>query len=380
MDITQPLSQAVERAVEILSPRAEAIFGREPLIDPDLPTTSDIDLLVFGPVDGILPERLYPDPPGEGGRSFDLIWLPLQSLRQPEKLAANGLIAHRLLGSRLLYDRTEAAQGQQQAVRDQMYRPEIQNARITGFFDMGFYTVREIGVTWDFPSLALFWALIAHTACLAALADGLGQLCPNIYTRPFTYLRSLERDAGFAIETPFIDALHLDAGPPERVEALRRIHTRVRERFPEPEWPANMRSATRYEYRYFLSRDELEWRIRVAEEMIQRGEQAAAVYYLRFIAYMVACLPMVHARAQEGIDVSFVRPQRAVRPDLERHCPEILDDLDLILRGRDPVTRQAVQESLARLAELRAHAELVLRSKGIVLEGLRPWAPYSEGG
>ena len=154
------------------------------------------------------------------------------------------------------------------------------------------------------------------------------------------------------------------------------MHAVISERFPEPQWPAAMRQMTRFEYRYFSSAEELEWRLAVAEEMISRGSPPAAVFYLRFWAYVLARVPMVHQRAREGVDVSFVRPSKAIRPELERLCPEVLRDLSSVLGGDRELGRDDLSRSLEHLDRLRHRTLALLAARGFQLDGLRQWRPY----
>ena len=359
-----------------LSPRTDAIFAREPLVDPYTPASSDLDLLVFANVSSLLPERLALDliktrdsPP------IDLIWLPTSTLTKPATFAADGLIPHRIFTSRPVFIRNILLSEFLQKIHAELYSPSVHAGRIHGFLEMAFYAVREIGITWNFPSLALFWLHIAHTACIAAILDGARRFCPNIYTRPLEYVRQAEICAQTEIEPTFCATLGLLADLPELITRLRRIHHHVYTRFPEPEWPDNMHTTTKYEYRYFRNPEELAWRIVVAEEMTEGGEIAAAVFYLRFFAYSLARLPMVYHRALEGIDVSFMRPERGVLKDLNQHCPEILDDLSLVLAPPD-IAAEDVEESLAMLFKLRDTTLAYLGKQGITLDNLRPWQPF----
>jgi hypothetical protein len=129
---------ALQQAIEYLADKADVVLVREPLLDPTYPTTSDLDLLVFAAVDDILPERFQATIDSRPGPLVDLLWLPKTTLANPETLAGNGLIAHRLLGSRLVYDRTGQAAAQQEAVRLAMTQPDVRQKRLSGFFDMGF--------------------------------------------------------------------------------------------------------------------------------------------------------------------------------------------------------------------------------------------------
>jgi hypothetical protein len=327
-------------------------------------------------VDELIPQRLRLVVEPQISLMADLIWLPTNTLDHPETFATNGVIPYRLLNSRVVFDRTGHATRQCEAVRRLMYTSDIQKIRISGFLELGFYAVREIGVTWDFPGLALFWLHMAYAACLAALCDGFRLLCPNIYTRPFGWLRQAEERYPVQLEPPFIRCLHLETDPLALIDPLRRIYRTVSNRFPEPAWPSSMRSATRYEYRYFLDQDELDWRIRVAQELAASKDQAAATYYLRFWSYVLCRIPMVYRCAREGRNVSFMRPERAVRPALEADCPEILGDLSSILSGCPPVTPEEVKSSLEMVLEFRELTQSILEESGVKLEALREWRPF----
>jgi hypothetical protein len=372
----QEAEAGLKRFLELLTPGEEAVFVRVPIIDPSCPKTSDLDLLVFGQVAELIPQRLRLPIDEHTTLMADVIWLPFSTLDHPEVFTTNGVIPHRLLNSRVVFDRTGYATRQREAVRRLIYRTDIQQRRIAGFLDLGFYAVREIGVTWDFPGLALFWLHMAYVACLAALCDGMHILCPNIYTRPFDWLRQVEERYPVQLERSFIRCLHLETDPLALIPPLRRIHQCVSSHFPEPAWPPSMRSATRSEYRYFLDQDELEWRIGVAEELVASKDPAAATYYLRFWSYALCRGPMVYRCAQESRDVSFMRPERAVRSALEADCPEILDDLSSILSGCPPVTVKDVKSSLEMVLEFRELTLGILETCGVKLGGLREWQPF----
>jgi len=361
---------ALRGARERLADRADAIFVREPLVDPHAPDTGDVDLLVFGPVGDLLPERYFlPEGP------VDLIWLPNESLADVTKIAARGVIPHRLVSSRIVHDRSGEAEGRARRVAEEMFRADVQARRIAGLLQLGFRTVREIGITWDYPALALFWLHVAYAACLAAIADATRTLCPNVYSRPFDYTGPLEERTGLDLTRPYVEALRLGGDPGDLVPTLWRIHAVV-SRFPEPEWPAGAKGSTRYEYRYFGARAELEWRIRAAAEMSRRGRPANGVFYLRLMAYALARIPSVHADSTRGETPAFLRPPRQVRPELEALCPELVSDLALVLGGADPLDEVDVKSSLGALSTLRRQTLAFLESRDIVLPSLPEWVPF----
>lgn len=365
-----------DRVIPHLGAKAEAVFVRTPIIDDVCPDTSDADVLVFGRVDRLMPERVHLSDRRRPA-TIDIMWYPSTALREPKRLAAEGLVAHRLLGSTQVFDTTGRAAAARQEIGTLMYRPDIQTRRLAGFLEMGCLTVREVGITWDFPALAVFWLQMAHSACLAAMVDAMRGVCPNVYTRPFDYVSEIEHETRVGLRERLVTALHLDADPLELMAPLERIHRTVSARFSEPPWSPNTRSDTRAEYAYVISRQELEWRIRAASEMVARAaDPAAACAYLRFWAYSLSRIPAVWQRVHEGMEVSFLRPDRAVRPDLERVCPDIVDDLTTVLSGKRSITVSQVEESLAQLLRLRARTLEFLRTRGLELPGMKPWQPY----
>jgi hypothetical protein len=172
------------------------------------------------------------------------------------------------------------------------------------------------------------------------------------------------------------EALRLNTDLAPITDALRRMHSAVTAKFPEPVWPEVMRSGTRYEYRYWQSQQEIEWRIAVAEEMAETGSTPAAIFFLRFCAYAVARIPMVYACAEEGRDVSFLRPERAVLPELNRLHPEIIPDLNQILSGETLLEERDVKDSIQSLVIFRDRAFECLTQKGINPGAQPDWIPY----
>lgn len=362
--------RALDWVVERLSGSVRAVFLRTPVADRFCPTMQDLDLVVFGAVDGFRPERLWaPD-----GTPIDLAWYPDSLLESPESLAQSGLAAHRFCCSRLLWDAAGDARQHRQAFDQCLYEPDIQANRIAVFLDIGYLTVREVGVTWDFPALALFWLQMGHAACVATMADACRIACPNVFTRPFGSIQALEIATGIGIQARLVDTLRLQDDPIPLVSSLRRMHRVIVARYSRPDWPDNMRQTTRAEYEYTICEKELEWRIAVAQELIRLGHTEAAVHYLRFWAYSLARLPMVWHRASEGHDIAFLRPERPVLPDLQAHCPEILPELTAILGG--PMTVECVCNAVDRLAQLRRITLDLLTARGITLRASKEWRPH----
>jgi hypothetical protein len=367
----------VTRVVTALRARAAAILVRSSALDARFPDTADLDVLAVADVEEFRSERLHVAVAVGPPAMVDVAWIPWAWLESPREMAKRGWVPHRVLSSELVFDSGRDLARRCEAARRCLYEPSIQRRRLKAFLDIGSHTVREIGVTWDFPALALFWLHMAHAACLGALLDGRRRLCPNVYTRPFDYLEDVEREDGSGARRAWIEALRLDVDPEVLIAALRRIHAVVAARYPEPGWPDAIGQGARYEYRYWLSVDEVSWRIDVAREMVRRHEPWAGVFYLRFCAYALARIPMIHEEARRGDrDVSFLRPERAVRPALERLAPGILDDLGAALGGNPGAERHDVERSLSMLLAFRDFALHGLRERGAPVPDPGTWAPY----
>lgn len=366
--------RAVELAIARDGAKAVAIQLRKPISDPCSPEVYDVDLMMFAPIPAFLPERRHPADPHD--RSLDIVWYPQALLEQPEQLAQLGLAAHRYMASEAVHDPSGLSAACRAAMLACFQRRDIRTARCAVFLDVGWKTVREIGITWDFPALARFWLHMAASSCIAFGVDGLGGFCPNVFTRPLPYLRWIEAQTGLTLHDALVTALGLDEVPEDAVAPLRRIHRVVAQRFAGPVWPETMRRLTRAEYAYTIAADELEFRIAVARDMLAQGQRASALHYLRFWAYSLARIPMIHARAAEGVDAAFLQPETAVLPDLRQHCPEILDDLRRVLAGDAEVSTAQVQRGVTSVMQLRDTLADALRSRGVTMDPLPAWAPF----
>lgn len=366
--------RAVERAIAQDGARAAAIQLRTPISDRYSPRVYDVDLMMFAALPAFLPERRHSSDPH--CRSLDIVWYPQALLEQPEKLAQLGLAAHRYMASEAVHDPHRLSAACRTSMQACFHRPDIRAARWNVFLDVGWKTVREIGITWDFPEMARFWLHMATSSCIALGIDGLGGFCPNVFTRPLLYLEEIEAQTGLVLCAEVVEMLGLDQAPEDAFAPLRRIHRAVSERFAAPCWPDAMRKLTRAEHAYTIADEELEFRIAVARDMLAHGRRESALHYLRFWAYSLARIPMIHARAAEGVDAAFLQPEKAVLPDLRQHCPEILDDLRLVLAGDAEVSAVQVQGGIAGVLRLRDTLAGELRSRGFAMDPLPEWAPF----
>ncbi|HUG24166.1 hypothetical protein [Piscinibacter sp.] len=344
--------------------------------EPDSPSTGELDLLVFDAGDDLRIERLQPE--RDGAPTLDLIRLPFALLHDPARLAGQGLITHRLLSSRPVADGAGLGAAAQEAVRGLSWQRGPQAERLCGFPEMGRLTVREVGVTWDFPALALFWQHMAHAACFAAMLDAARRVGPNVYTRPFLHLDALEALTGQRLAEPMRATLALETDPAALEQPLRALHAHIMRHCPEPAWHDTMRSGTRSEYRSWSSPREPAFRIAAAREMADGGHRASAVFYLRYCAYSLARIAMIHQRVREGVrqPLSFIRPERAVMPDLRAHHPDMLPPLSAVLGGARAPSVSAVDAAVRRVQALRETALAFIARHGIDVGEPAAWQPH----
>lgn len=352
-----------ELAAWLARHRPAAAFLRRD--DADARPDADLDLLVFDAADELWVERQ----PLPGGGSLDLLRLPAALLADPARLAAMGLITHRLLSAEPVAD--DSGRAVQAEVRARWREPASIAPRLAAFLDMGWLTVREVGVTGDWPALARFWLHMAQAAALATLADAQGLACPNVYTRPLHWARRVAPD----LEPTMVRQLGLDdTDPAAAAQALRALHAQVTARCPEPAWPAALREATRREWRYWAAPAELAERLAAAAAM----PAPDAVFYLRYAAYSLLRVAMLHQRALEGWPrhIPFIRPETELRPDLDRHHPGLVPLAERVFGQPSPA---AVARALAATQALQQDVLAQLVQAGLPVPDRRPWLPYQRG-
>lgn len=349
-----------------------AAWLRRPEFDDDPRPAAELDLLVFDEhVDGM---ALVREP---GAPALDIVRLPAALLHDPARLAAWGLFTHRLASADLVHDRDGRGAAAQAAWRDAWRTPAAVDRRVSAFLDTGRLTVREIGVSWDWPALGFFWLQIAGSALIAARLDAAGHWCPNVYTRPLAAARRAEALGGGPLEAPLRATLRLDGIDPAPLPAaLARLHALVRERCtPEPDWPEGIGLPARQEWRYWLAPAELDERLAAAAALAAQGEAAAAVLYLRYAAYSLLRVAMLHQRALDRWPqtVVFLQPETQIRPDLARHHPDLLPLADMLLGSGDVASLQA---AVAATQAARQDLLATLAGRGVMPSEQRPWIPH----
>jgi hypothetical protein len=111
----------------------------------------------------------------------------------------------------------------------------------------------------------------------------------------------------------------------------------------------------------------------VAEALARRGDAPSANLYARFWAYSLARCPILLEDIGKGRNPSFYVPYGTLRDSLAVACPEILDDMELILGGAR--TTEEVQESFAGTSEFRRLALDRIRRSGLQPPSSKEKAP-----
>ena len=195
----------------------------------------------------------------------------------------------------------------------------------------------------DFPPAALFFLQTAHAYYITALADCLKLSTMSLLTRPMAKLRRMSVETDPGLEQALRANLHLDADPSASLEALERVHAAVSARH-SARVLQGVGDRAHGHYLYSVSTLELEYRIAVAGALIERGDYANANFYLRFWAYALSRCPVILEDARGGRKPSFYVPFRPLRESLQAACPEIIDDMKVILGG--DVSQGEAQESM----------------------------------
>ena len=124
-----------------------------------------------------------------------------------------------------------------------------------------------------------------------------------------------------------------------------------------------MSSRANGHYEYTIAPIETEYRIKAAKAMIEKRDSANAVFYLRFWAYCLARCPIIQAEAMEGKNPAFYVPFDPLMKSLQKSCPEIIDDLMLIMGPK--LDRAQADESIRNTADFRSLvAKIVERERG----------------
>lgn len=329
--LEEDLLEAAKRASRLLEPSSLAVLVRKPILDEDYPEVSDVDLISVWEKPEELPERITVD--GRMGRVFvDVLWIPVSKIFDPQEAASYKTLPHLLLNYEYLWALSETVKPIIDSVRLNAFEKGVWAKRIRHQLGFGDAALEEAQKNLNYPPGALFFLQTAHAYYVMALADSLKRSTMSLLTRPVTKLKLIDAETSRGMEQLLRRNLRLDAEPYASLVALHRIYKAVAVRCAgRPLNGVNMR--VRGHYNYSISSLELEYREFVAKALIERGDYGNANFYLRFWAYSLSRCPVVLEEASMGRNPSFYVPFEPFKESVLDCCPEILDDLTIILGG-----------------------------------------------
>jgi hypothetical protein len=362
-DLEAGLLEAVGKASLLLEADSLCTLRRTPLVNEDCPEVSDVDIVSIWERPEELPERVTVET--SIGRVFvDILWIPASEMLDPVEAAGYKMLPHLLAESETVSTRSRQVGSMVENIKLNMYERAAWERRIGDQLNFGDAALMEASRNMDFPPAVLFFLQTAHAYYMTALADCLRQSVMSLLTRPMTKLRRMSAETGVGLEWALRANLHLEADPSASLEALERVYAAVSARG-SPRQAQGLNGRTRGHYLYSISPLELEYREKVAEALVDRGDYANANFYLRFWAYSLSRCPVVIQDARQGRNTSFYVPFRPFKESVQAVCPEIMDDMRMVLGG--DVTSEEAEESIRGTDAFRGLVTDQIRGSGLRL-------------
>ena len=355
------LKQAAQKIMQELKPKALAIFHRKPLIDPEYPDVSDIDITAIWTQREEQPERIVIDTP-EGRVFIDVLWVPVSKMLNAEEAASYKTLPHLLLESEPLYVQTDTVQSIIDNIKQKTYEQTVWEHRIGHQLGFGDAAFEEAKKNLNFPPAALFFLQTAHANYIVALADSLKQSTMSLLTRPVTKLKQMTANSNPYLATNMETTLHLDVDPSPSISALKRIHLAVYQKCAQKQ-PYGVSNRTLGHYTYTLSPIETDYRLSFATALIKNNDLANANFYLRFWAYSLARCPAVLHEANQSKKPSFYVPIESLKTSINIELPKILDDIKTIMGG--DITDQEIHESIKDTIKFKDQIVNQIQKSGI---------------
>ncbi len=357
------LWEAARKASRLLEPKSLGVLCRRPLLDEDCPEVSDVDLLSIWEKPEEYPERMVVE--GPVGRIFvDVLWIPVSKMLDPVDAASYKILPHLLSESETIWTRSDSVGPLIEDIRLNMHEKPIWERRIGYQIGFGDAALQEASKNLDFPPAALFFLQTAHSYYAMALADCLKQSTMALLTRPMRRLRQMAAETGCELDRLAIASLHLESEPTASLHALEKVYDAVSAKCSNRQ-PQGVSGRAHGHYAYSLSPLEFEYRKLVARALASRGDSANANFYIRFWAYSLSRCPVVLEDARRGRNPSFYVPFAGLKKSLEAACPEIIDDMELILGGE--MAKGEAEESISGTVEFRRLVADQIRARGLRL-------------
>jgi hypothetical protein len=364
--------EALRKAVDVLKPSSLCVLSRKPLIDEDCPEIPEIDVLSIWSRMKEYPQRITVNT--SIGRVYvDVLWVPVSSLIDPFKAAGYRMLPHLFLESETVWTLPSFVGPLVDQIKAKAYEKTVWEKRLSSQLSFGDSALQEATRNLDFPAGAKFFLQTAHAYYMIALADALQTSVTSIMTKPITKLRRMDAMTGSTLEKVLRANIHLDNDPSPFIGALRRIHSAVIARCGSQQI-SGMGERTKGHYEYSISKLELEYREAVAAALTQKGDFANANFYLRFWAYSLSRCPVVCEEAKQGRKPSFYVPFRAFKKSLSVNCPEIFEDVSLVLGGKIP--RSEAEDSIQGTAYFRQLVVKKILERELIPVSTMEGAPY----
>jgi hypothetical protein len=250
----------------------------------------------------------------------------------PVEAAGYRMLPHLLLESETVWTRSSFVDPLINQIKARIYEKTIWEKRLGSLLSFGDSALQEATRNLDFPAGAMFFLQTAHAYYITALADALKINTTSLLTKPMTKLKRMAAESGCALTESLTVNLHLNTEPSASLIALRRVYDAVNARC-DSQRIQGMNERTWGHYVYSISSLEFKYREAVGAALIRKRDYANANFYLRFWAYSLARCPVVSEDARQGKKPSFYVPFRAFKKSLTEVCPEIFEDVRLILGG-----------------------------------------------
>lgn len=358
------LQVALEEILLSLRDKSPGVLCRSPLVDHEYPQSSDIDLIAVGNISRLCPERRFVER-GQLATSIpvDVLWVPKTLITQPAEHANEGMMAHMVAESMVVWDKDERMTHAYEMICRLRFQPKIWKRRIESLLTFGDRILAEAKKNLDFPPAVLFFLQMCYASYAAALGDALQKRLTNIFTKPMRKIRAMASEVGSWLEESFVQDLRLEVDPEPLFPAMKRIFDHIEARLPSPPKKGSIGEETIREYAYTLSRRELNYRLAVAKEMAEKEDSQNAVFYLRYWGYALSRCPAIHQAASEGKDLPFLRPGEPALRSLEPMCHELIEDFSFLLSGLDKnQVGDAIQATDDFRERIRARLVLILAS------------------
>jgi hypothetical protein len=362
--LEESLLEASEEACKHLEPNSLGILVRKPLVDEDCPEVSDLDVISIWERPEEMPERMVVNT--KQGRKFvDILWIPATKIFDTEDAASYKILPHLLLEYESLWMRSNAVNEVIKNIKEHTYDIDIWQTRIHHQISFGEAALEEAKKNFAFPPATLFFLQTAHSYFGMALADSLKRSTMSILTRPMTKIQHIAALTNTNLDNLMRNNLHINNNPKNSLIALRRVYTKVSAKCMGKRLRGTF-MRTRGHFEYSLSPLEFEYREIVAKALISSGDFANANFYVRFWAYSLARCPIVLEEARQGRKPSFYVPFDPLSESVKATCPEILDDLKIILGG--DISNQEAEHSIEGTVKFRKIVKTLIEKNGIKVE------------